>query len=81
MIFVPHSRDSHTKRQAGWKGKVRKPDPLCYYRIGWGRGARGGEELETHTRPHRQVCPSLVKPGNDKPPLQARRLRSLGMGT
>lgn len=50
----------------------------CSYRSGWGQQRE--KELEAHTRSHRQVCPSLVKPGNDKPALHARWLHSTVLG-
>lgn len=56
----------------------RSSDLPCYYRSGWGQ--QGEKELEPHTRPHRQVCPSLVKPGNDKPALHARWLHRTVLG-
>lgn len=42
--------------------------------------AAEGEGAEAHSRPHRQVCPSLVKPGNDKPALHARWLHRTVLG-
>lgn len=50
----------------------------CSYRSGWGQQRE--KELEAHTRPHRQVCPSLVKPGNDKPALHTRWLHHTVLG-